>query len=382
MGVLIWAGLLKLVAHPITGEQRRVLGWLAPMIFFMALAAVNGLIHGNNLLFWTLIGFLPFMSVFVVFLALQEGVFPRLQRTLLLQTALGTLFTVFVLLFHPPASRVEWYGESAPGWAMSATISMFGLPFVFGCWQSLKWWGKGIAISGLMAYAMLAIVGENRGMALVAAVLIPGATFVGVLRSRREASARRVMGLVAVTAIAVCATLIVARVSDAFSDYMEEKWEALSVRLTGGEQGASSGVPSEFYATGEAEFFGGGGRATESQAFLDETVFLDYLIGRGFGGTWSSEYRGADWNMVHFGPLHFILLGGLPLLLTYLLVQGRALSGAWKGLANEAALPALCQLVCYVESFIQHGPLDDSPAVILMWCSIGYGLAAWSGDRG
>lgn len=135
-------------------------------------------------------------------------------------------------------------------------------------------------------------------------------------------------------------------------------------------------VGSAAFETSATEFSAGYSRGAELKSFFEQYEFFDFISGRGFGGTWYSSYWRTDWAMVHIGPGHLLLQGGLPLLIAFAAVFILAIFSAWRGRSADHAAGALLYLLAFVVHFMQHGAIQDDYEVYLAWICVGVALTA------
>src|SRR5204863_1578825 len=95
------------------------------------LAALTGLLRGNKLLLWVVMGGLPFLTVLVVLAVPGDERFgDRLFKLLIWQTVFGVLFATYVILFDPILSRAAWNGLNGDGLGKTAARSLYATPFL------------------------------------------------------------------------------------------------------------------------------------------------------------------------------------------------------------------------------------------------------------
>jgi hypothetical protein len=113
-------------------------------------------------------------------------------------------------------------------------------------------------------------------------------------------------------------------------------------------------------------------RGKEAVEFVHNSTLSDWILGRGFGGTWDSIMHGINWHMVHFGPLHLVLKGGLLLTVSFLIVYIYAIFLAWKNIQRYSfASGCLIFLSARFVIFLTFGPLYNAYDTYIMWLMIG-----------
>jgi hypothetical protein len=365
-------------AHAVLLRRAHAVEWsvsrtilLVFLVFATLSAAVTGLLNENSPVGWLLYGIIPFSGALAIRAVRADFLFGKLVRAFTWQTAIAVAATAFVFLFFPPHDRLEWNGPAGNGLAKSVARCLFGVPFLAGVHGMLSrrqriWLGL-----GLLSWCALAISGSSRGLLL---------TLVGVIPAAAGAAAWKrgyLRKYVGVTAVLTVLALLIAGFGElgyTKSDYLSDRWSesvAHLARLRADEVSVSS-LSEGTYETATDELFGQGARANELRDFVGQLDPRRVTFGEGFGGRWRSIFWGIDWPIVHFGPAHLVLQGGLPLLLAFLLVVGVAVWDAWASLATYApAAGALAFLGTYLASFIQHGVPSDDPWICVLWVSIG-----------
>jgi hypothetical protein len=375
--VLVGLSTLRGVAGSRTGER------YVPLAALMAaslLAAGTGLARGNALLLWTVMGVLPFLSQLVVLAVPADEQFEnRLFSLLIWQTALGVVFATYVILFEPIYSRGAWNGANGDGLGKTAARCLYATPFLLACVSRLKPWQTLLAVTAWLELTLLGVLGASRGLMTVTFGLIPMS--LAILALRTQARVARIVRPLIVACVVLGAIVGVAGATGRWPDllpYFSDRWEQAVGRLTGSApedltfQGAAAGTVD----SAKREFLEGSSRGGELADFLAQMKPLDYIFGRGFGGTWTSSYWGQEWLIVHVGPGHLLLVGGLPLLLAFSWVLIGSGVTAWRTLVRKPIVAgAFTYILIFTEGFLQHGAIQDEIEVYFFWVCVGLTMA-------
>ncbi|HET6344981.1 MAG TPA: hypothetical protein VFH51_08615 [Myxococcota bacterium] len=343
-----------------------------------ACAAVTGAVRGNTALSWTLLGLLPFGCMLCIALGSLPGLFERILKTLVHQLYIGVAFALYVLIYARPHDRLEWNGIFGDGLPKLAARSIYGLPFVAPYIGRLKFGHAVLVLSAYVAYFMLHVLGANRGGLIISAVALPGLLAVLYWRAGRQIGSPSTAARAAVVLVLTLGPLIslAAASRPALADYLGARVQESIGRLAGGETDDLQNFSTAVVMQSEDEFLGTESRGGELRDFLSQLGPLDYVTGRGFGGSWLSTYWGVEWQMVHIGFAHLILVGGVPLLLAFLAMVAQGLRNLWNALAaRECSAGAFCYIIVYLMGFTQHGALQDENELFLFWLCCGIGLA-------
>lgn len=372
---LVSVGLFSLSRVASAGLAR---GYVSTYVFLATcvLAAGTGLVRGNAFLLWLVMGLLPFASALVVFAIPHDGRFGgRVLNLLMWQTVLGVILATYVILFEAIPSRAVWNGPNGDGIGKMATRCLYATPFLLACLSRLKQWQVLLAVTAWLELAVLGVLGASRGIMTVTFLLIP--VFLYVVSVRARAKIGRIVGPFMVACVLLASAIGVAGSTGRWPDfgpYLQDRWEQAVGRLTGNAPEdltfdlASSGTVD----SAKREFLEGSSRGGELEDFLSQMQTFDYIFGRGFGGTWFSTYWGQEWLIVHIGPGHLLLVGGVPLLLSFSWVLLSATLAAWRRLADDPiAAGVFLYVVVFVQNFLQHGAIQDEIEVFFFWVCVG-----------
>jgi hypothetical protein len=315
---------------------------------------------------------LPLVAVTLFLLGRDALVSPRALALLVsLQAMIGAGIAVSTLARHPV---LDWRGEVNVaheitfGLVAPATLAVLLLPI-------LSPWQRVASLVGYAASISLGFAYQGRLAALIQVVALPVAwLFVQWRRGGFMVSVRRSAGPVLLVAILVigAATQI-----PAVREQLERGLEGTLERL------GSTGTVIDFGDSLEAPE----PRWEEAAEFVRVASLKTWLVGEGFGGTWRSEYMASDfdgsrWPMVHFGPLHLVLKGGLPLLVIFHLLYSVILIQLWRGSRHSAVAGAVLMYGVFAYlAFLSHGPFVHRYSTYFTWVVLGVAFADSAGEH-
>lgn len=381
---LILAGLHRLL----TGSQARHSGALYALVYALlgvsAAAAAVGVAYQNNMIAWVTMGFLPFVGGVAMLLGESPELFDRLIRVFMRQTYIGMLFTTYILIFDRPSSRGDWNGTYGDGIAKLAARSLYAVPFLLPYFASLSRTNTFLLVTAYFELILLHITGANRGPVIALVIVLPA--LLVIIVQRREGSPRSLLRLVQIAfllliIVAPLANLLALQNPD-LGAYADDRFNETLTRMVGGDADEGLGDLSEgALETSKEEFTGTSSRGGELRDFISQLEPVDLIVGRGFGGTWISQFWGLEWSMVHIGPGHLVLVGGLPLLIVFLLIGWRALASGWRLLPTNIVAPgALIFMVLFLLGFVQHGAFQEDNELFVFWLCAGLLLATPQGS--
>jgi hypothetical protein len=316
---------------------------------------------------------LPFLAMTLVLQGRSGAGTERAFCTLVsLQSLIGGVIAVRTLAIHPIVnwrSEINVAHETAFALIAPATLAVLMLP-------SLVLWQRIAALAGYAASIALGFAYQGRLTALLQVVALPVAwVFVqhrlGLLP---RAVARSVLPVSIVAAVVAAAAIAV----PAVQLQLESSIEGTVNRLLGTRALVDTGGSSE---TKEA-------RWEEASEFVLQSSAKTWLVGEGIGGTWRSAYMADDfegnrWPMVHFGPLHLVLKGGLPLLVLFHVLYAMIVLRLWRASRrNRIAAAVLVYAVFAYIGFLSHGPLVHKYSTYFTWAVFGIALAASVSPQG
>lgn len=374
--ILIAVGLFVALRQRTTDDRNLARRWTLLMLAVCLPPAVAGLVLDNKLVAWAQLGFFPFVTAAAIVLGAQRQVVDRVLEDVLLQLTIGVVFAALVLAIAPPRSRAEWIGPEGLGMARAASRSMYAMPFFLPLLDRMNRWRKVVVVTAFLLNLTLAVAGANRGMLLTGALILPSLVLAIALRGRRTAG-KQFVGLLVISVLAAITALLLSGRGATFGRWFEERFDETTARLTGGDTATeNSNVGRAAFTQSQSEFTGEESRGGEVRSFLEQLEAVDLIAGRGFGGTWYSSFWRQEWGMVHIGPAHLLLVGGLPLALVFLAILVRVAASAWRGAVKwPAAAGALLYITTFAIGFMQHGSIQDEIEVYFYWLCCGIALS-------
>jgi hypothetical protein len=316
------------------------------------------------------------LPVFAMLLFLNGRDLPMARQSLFtlvaLQAAIGALLVAFVLAVYPVVeSRGQVTGAHAMAFALTspASLAILLLP-------ALRPWQRVAAVAGYVAAIALSLSYQGRLQAIIQIGLMPVAyIFVQMRLGTVGVAVKR--AVVPLAGVGVLAIGVVAW-SPAVRAQVEAGLEGTLSRVSGTrslyESRTSSDPPEE--------------RWIEAAEFVKTATWRTWLIGEGFGGTWRSAHMsifsgGNQWPMVHFGPLHLVLKGGLPFLLTFHLLYALVMYRLWRTSRHSILCGAVLAYACiaYI-GFLSHGPMLHRYSTYFTWTLLGVAFASSVADQG
>ena len=372
--ILILQGVMTLLEERRGRADSQKIHLVAYLVLAIALFEMaHGLISGPKLQLWFQMGVIGFGTGFAVFLAGRPLVFEGVLRALRQQIIFADIFVGYLLLHWPKESRTDWYwtGENNEGLGSVANHCFFALPFLIANYRRLSSWQLFLVGVGFAEYLALNLMGENRSAMIIAFVVIP-ALLMGIALRQHE-TVRWVWKTVLCAGIVVIVLFYAASGNEYFELVMQRFGVAdISTART-------SEIVSQMNLTIWDDFAGNGGRSEEVRELLSRTSFAQFIFGRGFGVSWYAPVWAGefshDWYIVHFGPGYMLLVGGLPLAISFTTLLALAMWKAWVNVTRvPSAAGALIFLSAAAVNYIQHGILLDEPEFYLLWLCIGFSV--------
>ena len=384
--ILIFVGLGRLFQVRRNAELSRAFLLCYGLLGASMMAGVVGIANGNDFIGWVTMGFLPLISAVCMIVDDADQLFERLCKTLLNQLWIGVFFSAYIILFDRPSGRSEWNGEYGDGLSKMAARTLYALPFLLPYFSKLRMRYQILLTIGAFEFLALNIMGANRGPLIASFIAVPLMLMVFAWRCDGNFTRVRHMA-VTLSLVALGFGPIFSlgiSTSPALQDYFTERVGETVARLSGEDFAADRMLEiseGALYVSRD-EFLGDTSRGGELRDFIRQLEPIDYVCGRGFGGRWMSIFWGGEWPMVHIGPAHLVLVGGLPLLLAFMLLWLGAVTDAWKILAHHrAAAGALCYMMVFTMSFIQHGAVQEENELYLFWLCVGIAFSASAAVR-
>ena len=384
--VLIFASLPQLVRHVRRPWAWQSASWCCTLFLgFSTLAAFVGLVYRNDFITWVVMGFLPFMSASCMVLGEEPKLFEKLTQNLVHQLCFGALFALYIFIFDRPFDRLEWAGPFGDGLAKMAGRSLYALPFVLPSLGLLKPFYRALLVFCWFASIGLQVMGANRGPVLTLVLILPmliGLTWFKHPKARQWIPRLGIALAIVMLIVAPLLNLAIANNPD-FLTYVVSRGQETLGRFVGGAEHDDVFMASQSaWRISQEEFLGHTSRGGELRDFFQQLEPIDWVCGRGFGGSWMSTFWGVPWKIVHVGPAHLILIGGLPLLMVFVVLVVKALFEAWSAIhRHPAAAGCFCYIVCFGVGFIQHGVLQDDNELFLFWLSLGLAYACGNSTR-
>jgi hypothetical protein len=371
-GILILQGITTFLEGRRTSDNRRIRLLTCLVLVIALFAMAHGLISSPNITLWFQTGLMGFGTAVAVFLAARPLVFECVFRALRRQILVADIFVAYVLLHWTNESRVGWFWTDQGNEALGAIAnrSFFALPFLIANYRRLDPWELFLVGAGFVEYLVLNLKGENRSAVIIALFVIPVLLFGITLRQRRS--------LQQIWKVALCAVIVtIALFHDvSWLDGFEHVMQRFGIA------DVSSAEPSEIMSDMNLnimnDFTENGARAEELRELVSDTSFAQFILGRGFGVSWYCPLWATfstEWYMVHIGPGYMLLVGGLPLAISFTALLGLAIWKAWMNV-NDApgAAGALIFLTAAAVNYMQHGPLLDEPEFYFLWLCIGFSV--------
>jgi len=340
---------------------------------FALLAVAQGMMVTRDWTFWVQEGVCGLLSVVAIFLAAQLRDPEKLIRTLAWQLLIAVVVAGYIIVYSRPATREEWYmAGDTTSVNLLAVRALCATPFLLAYTEQLSLWQGAVVILALIETAILHIYGVNRGGLLVSCVILPALSII-IRAHTRTGFTRTFKALQRVAIGFIVLALLVSQLNLIDSTFILDRFNMVMARFGIGDffHSTAGDVSQAVYDTSSNQFFGEGSRIGETRELLSQTSGMQWLIGRGVGGTWVSRFS-PEWMIVHIGPAYLLMIGGLPLSAAFLVLILSAITNAWRQMGREMlARGAFMFLVVYIPSFLQHGPLTDEMESQFVWVCIG-----------
>jgi hypothetical protein len=339
-----------------------ILLWL---LFIVIFCFVTGFVMNDELdcrrIF---IDFLPFLGCAIALLGVEKkDVFQSYLDTFADQVFIAAILGIYLLNTHPVINRIGFFTS----YFLDSSLL---LPVVL-LLPSLVYLNSIRKIFVIFAYVVLCILNicyQSKTDTFLLFVFVPFFTLLAFYKKKGVLFCqKRLKGLVIGFLIVVITFPIIYSYLNRDSQ-LEIAFKQTLHRFSGyPEKGIQYSNVIGTVKT-EIDFI----RGREATEFIDNSTLSDWIFGRGFGGTWDSNMYGTNWHMVHFGPLHLILKGGLLLLVSFLFVYFFAMFLAWKNFKRyNYASGCFIYLCVRFAQFLSHGPLFHMYDTYIMWLIIG-----------
>jgi hypothetical protein len=289
-----------------------------------------------------------------------------------LQAAIGALVAAYVLALYPIIdTRGQINGAHALAFGLLAptTLAVLLVP-------TLLPWQRMAAALGYSASIAMSVAYQGRLQALMQFGVLPLAWCLVQIRCGTASIAvRRAFAPLLAIGLLVSAVVIW---SPAIRQQFEAGVEGTLGRLSDTkplyEASSSSEQPEE--------------RWIEAAEFVRGATWKTWLLGEGIGGTWRSAHMAGDlpdnkWPMVHFGPLHLVLKGGLPFLVVFHLLLAVVVLRLWRMSKYDYLSGAILAyvVIAYI-GFLSHGPLLHRYGFYFTWTLVGAAFTNALPDQG
>lgn len=317
------------------------------------------------------------LPVLAILLFLNGRNLPIARKSLFtlvaLQAAIGAVLVVFVLEHYPVVESRgrEVTGAHALAFALisPASLAILLLPV-------LRPWQRMAAVTGYAAAIALSLSYQGRLQAMIQIGLLPMAWLLVQIRlgAMGVALRRAILPALAIALVTIGALA----------------WSpAVRIQVEAGIEGTLSRASSTRPMYGSRESSEKPEeRWIEAAEFAQVATWTTWLIGEGFGGTWRSAHMSIfsssdQWPMVHFGPLHLVLKGGLPFLLTFHIFYACVLYRLWRASRQSILCGAVLAYACFTYiGFLSHGPMLHKYSNYFTWTLLGVAFATSVPDQG
>lgn len=351
--------------------------FIFPMLIICFVASIMGFLQNSSVNDNFLNSFLPYASVVLILLPAQEKIRSRLLIMFRYQFIFAVTFALYILFTKTIHSGLMSRAEFYLSYEIIALQMLFLMPFFVGfSIGDRDWKYRLITLLGYLMWVIFSLRGMMRSPSLQAVVFIPLAILLVNFRYRGIVGQ---LGFWFKMTLFICLFLVFAVVlqPDLVSKLQIINASAGTLqRFTGssslnGGTDLKSGLMNSM-VTYEME----NSRGAEIQDFMKDAGLIDFVAGRGFGSTWYSTLFGEERSMIHVGPFHLILRGGIPLLITYFVFFLTALLSSWKNSRTSPIAMGVFVFLCVrLVSFMSYGAQISSFTTYLFWLMIGLALS-------
>lgn len=314
---------------------------------------------------------MPMLLCVLIMIGARPAMIRALPSILLVQTGISVPFFILVMLLYPTFGARDTFGGPHHTASAMLSISVSTICML----DKYKIAGRIVAIISYIAYAVANIVYQSRGGVIVAFVAVPlylVVTWVLGARQRPRERGKITFQTVASIALACVIVAMVAAFVPSVRQQLRIDLSSTMYRLYGGEEEEAVAVGFKENTMLEFET----SRGAEAQDYLGQMDVVQFLVGKGFAGSWYSKFWGNEWVMVHFGPLHLILKGGILMLLSFTALIAIGAVRAWKNASRDTIFTAAGGVIlAYYLGFLKHGPLALGYDSIVFWLLLGTALA-------
>lgn len=311
--------------------------------------------------------FVPMITIIFVLLGMNLGsLHKRLMDMLAIQSLLGGLLAVYIMWVYPILEgRSDIVGPHFYAFGLSSICT-----FTVGYLRRYSPRLQLAVLVGFSSYCYLTLSYQSRGGSFMVFLLLPVAFIATQLRE----------GIKGIVNLRTVVTLGIFLISTAYLVILPETQRQMRVGMEGTAERLFSGHTENNRFEGLQESIDSEidtSRGAEARDFISQSTFATWLVGRGWGGGWRSQVMayGSVWNMVHFGPLHLVLKGGVGLMVLYQAVVVAGIFRSWRYVGiDPLASSCFCFLLVYFAGFIKHAPSVHSYYNYITWIVLGIAL--------
>ena len=350
---------------------------LEPMLFIWTMGTFVGIINGATFLSSFPLALLPFAGALLILLPVEQAFFGQLlvlfQKQLFVSIILGVIFVIRLSPSYSSLSRTEWYLTPERNMLELLVLVPFFAGSAIGSHVRKT---VIITAAGFILYATISLRSLSRGAVIVIFLIIPVTFFLMLLRTKGKIQqigfwlkSLLLVGLVTLGYFSFSSQDVISTLG------LDTAWNATLGRLTGqstfssiseAQAGFSRKVQQEIETS----------RGAEARDFLQSLHWWEFIVGKGFGASWYSQFWGEDWQIVHIGPLFLIQQGGIPLLIVYYAFLLSALKTAWRNSPKDpVARGCFIFLVMWFSSFFKYGAVLWRYSVPVYWLIVGMALS-------
>lgn len=238
---------------------------------------------------------------YFAYIGINRDNWKLLINVMLIHQVCAVLFAIIFLFKYRLVVRTTEY-------TMPAVVTfnyLYATPLLMLGWSKLKAFGRVLTVAGLIAMTGIAVSAQFRSILIMVMLTICfGLYNYFRLSSHRMSQKSLRFLLVFIIIFSLFSVLTSLNQTDS---YFAQSAEKLYSRFQEGD----------FIITSKYTLLSESSRFREALLFLTDSMQdFDWLIGKGLGARWWAW--GAERVIVHIGFVHFIFIGGIPLLLLFL----------------------------------------------------------------
>jgi hypothetical protein len=378
-GIILIALSLRFLRNIGPLVKRNSAYWLiAPMAAICVSGTILGLSRGalpnENLLN----ALLPYAGSCLILLATRGEVRKRLVTIWKVQFAWSCAVVLHTVVVEIPNTELVVRSEWVTSREIVALHSLGLLPFFVGvCAGRRDWKLRLMTLLAWIFWIVLSLRGSMRGSLIVGCVVIPLGFLLVSLRGRETFQwVGFLLKCAMFTGVVTTAILTLEpgvrsslRLDGAFSRTL---WRFTGLTEWGEASEIRYGLQGRMIEHEQEN-----SRGAEVIDFMRNVGLVEYAAGNGLGVPWHSRLYGEDRSMIHIGPFHLILRGGVPLLIAYYSLLVAALVSAWRNAKeNPIAMGCFVFLCVHAVSFMSYGAQTSSYGTYVFWLIVGLALAS------